>query len=420
MFENHFKNIIKSSDKYLKEILTKGQYNKLIKTLPNDKGMSNSDCVKIFSDNYLAIIKEKHQSKYKKSDKELDKFIESKNSNIKVIWGDCLNVLKKMKSESIHCMVTSPPYYNARDYSQWKDIDSYLNDMRMIIRETYRVLDNHRVWVFNVGDIFDNPNTKTKSVWGKTRLPLGAYFIKIFEEEGFTFVDDIIWDKGEVQSERHKSGSNPFPFYQYPMNCYEHILILHKHRHDLTRFPCPVCGSLKVNDNTQTEPGIQSWECKNLECFERSKSNRGKRFSLKTNLVQSNESKSGDHEIEDSFLKKWRRDISKFSPVIKINSKGKNILGHSAPFPTDIPEMAVRLFTYKGEKVLDPFAGSYTSPIVASKLGRIGIGIELNKKMYGEAIINRINSESSNLFDNDVNFDQFDLSKENPLNSQIK
>ena len=324
-----------------------------------------------------------------------------------------------MKSESIHCMVTSPPYYNARDYSQWKNIDSYLEDMRMIIRETYRVLDNHRVWVFNVGDIFDNPNTKTKSVWGKTRLPLGAYFIKIFEEEGFTFVDDIIWDKGEVQSERHKSGSNPYPFYQYPMNCYEHILILHKHRHDLTRFPCPVCGSLKVNGNTQTEPGIQSWECKNLDCFERSKSNRGKRFSLKTNLVQSNESKSEDHEIEDSYLKSWRRDISKFSPVIKINSKGKNILGHSAPFPIDIPEMAIRLFTYKGEKVLDPFAGSFTSPIVASKLGRIGIGIELNKKMYGEAIINRINNESSNLFDNNVNFDQFDLSKENPLNNQI-
>ena len=81
--------------------------------------------------------------------------------------------------------------------------------------------------------------------------------------------------------------------------------------------------------------------------------------------------------------------------------------------------MAIRLFTYKGEKVLDPFAGSFTSPIVASKLGRIGIGIELNKKMYGEAIINRINNESSNLFDNNVNFDQFDLSKENPLNNQI-
>lgn len=419
MFENHFKNIIKSSDKYLKEILTKGQYNKLIKSLPNDKSLLNSDCVKIFSDNYSAIIKDKYQAKYKKSDKKLDDFIESENSNIKVIWGDCLNVLKKMKSESIDCMVTSPPYYNARDYSQWKDIDSYLEDMRLVIRETYRVLDNHRVWVFNVGDIFDNPNNKTKSVWGKTRLPLGAYFIKIFEEEGFTFVDDIIWDKGEVQSERHKSGNNPYPFYQYPMNCYEHILIVHKHRHDLTRYPCPVCGSLKVNGNTQTEPGIQSWECKNFECFERSKSNRGKRFSVKTNFVQSNESKSKNHIIEDNYLKKWRRDISKFSPVIKINSKGKNILGHSAPFPIDIPEMAVRMFTYKGEKVLDPFAGSFTSPIVASKLGRIGIGIEMNKKMYGKAIIDRINSESSNLFDNNINYDQIDLSKLKGMNNQI-
>ena len=52
MFENHFKNIIKSSDKYLKDILTKGQYNKLIKSLPTDKKLSNSECVKIFSDNY--------------------------------------------------------------------------------------------------------------------------------------------------------------------------------------------------------------------------------------------------------------------------------------------------------------------------------------------------------------------------------
>ena len=147
--------------------------------------------------------------------------------------------------------------------------------MRDIIRETYRVLDNHKVWVFNVGDIFDNPNTKTKSVWGKTRLPLGAYFIKIFEEEGFTFVDDIIWDKGEVHSKRNKNNATPYPFYQYPYNCYEHILIFHKHRLDLTHFPCPVCGSLNVSGNTQSEPGLQSWECKNNNCFERSKSNRG-------------------------------------------------------------------------------------------------------------------------------------------------
>jgi len=106
----------------------------------------------------------------------------------------------------------------------------------LIIREAYRVLDNHRVFVFNVGDIFDNDNIQTTSTWGKRRIPLGAYFTKIFEEEGFTFVDDFIWDKGEVQSERHKNGNKPFPFYQYPMNCYEHILIFHKHRKDERKF----------------------------------------------------------------------------------------------------------------------------------------------------------------------------------------
>ena len=69
------------------------------------------------------------------------------------------------------------------------------------------------------------------------------------------------------------------------MNCYEHIFIFHKHRNDNTPYPCPVCGCLKVNGNAYSEIGLKSWECKNLECFERSKSNRGKRFSLKTNTL---------------------------------------------------------------------------------------------------------------------------------------
>lgn len=293
-----------------------------------------------------------------------------------------------MKSESIHVMVTSPPYYNAREYSQWKNLNDYLDDMRKIAKESYRVLDNNRVFVFNVGDIFDNDNLTTGSVWGKRRIPLGAYFTKIFEEEGFTFVDDFIWDKGEVQSERHKHKNKPYPFYQYPANCYEHILIFHKHRLDNTRYPCPVCGTLKVNGNTQSEIGLKSWECKNLDCFERSKSNRGKRFSLKSIMTQGRQKEK--HIIPEDFIKKFRRDIIKFSPVIKINSKGENTLGHTAPYPENIPELAVRLFSYEGESVLDPFGGSFTSVIVAKKLNRIGIGIEINKNMFRECGINNI------------------------------
>ena len=70
--------------------------------------------------------------------------------------------------------------------------------------------------------------------------------------------------------QRQQNGDAPFPFIVTPLNCYEHILIFHKHRLDNTRFPCPICGTLKVNGNTQSEPGLMSWECKNFDCPERS------------------------------------------------------------------------------------------------------------------------------------------------------
>ena len=200
MFNNYFDKIFETSKTYLKKQLNSKEFEELQKSLKKNKTKKIDECVSYFVDSYTSIIKKKYQTEYKGIDKKLEKFLKEKDSNLKIVWGDCLNVLKKMNSESVQLMVTSPPYYNARDYSQWKDINDYLKDMREIIKETFRVLDNHRVWVFNVGDIFDNPKTKTKSVWGKQRIPLGAYFINIFEEEGFTFVDDFIWDKGEPQS----------------------------------------------------------------------------------------------------------------------------------------------------------------------------------------------------------------------------
>jgi len=402
---------------YLNKIIDNDKLLQLKNNLSKGKPEKYSE-VEYFIQEYNKIIKLIHQNQYQNSDRKLNKFINSSKSNVKVIWGDCLTALKKMDSESMHLMVTSPPYYNAREYSQWRNINEYLEDMRAVIKESWRVLDNHRVWVFNVGDIFDNPKTYTKSVWGKQRIPLGAYFTKIFEEEGFTFVDDFIWDKGEVQSQRQKNADNPYPLYQYPINSYEHILIFHKHRLDDTRFPCPRCGSLKVNGNTQTEPGLQSWECKNEDCTERSASNRGKRFSKKTNITQSKLLRTPDNEIDNEFIKKWRKDIVSFSPVIKINSKGENTLGHTAPFPEFLAEFAIRMFSYKGEYVLDPFAGSFTAPKVAAEIGRNGVGVELNKKMFGDSIIKNL-KKTKNLFSNVINFEEFNLLDEAKENKQI-
>ena len=373
--------ILEKSRKYMQTIFSSSQHEEFMKRIATAcKSSSKKDIIESFIIEYVKFIKEKGQNEYD-YDVKLSEFIDN-HSKRKYIWGDCYNVLKSMKSESVHCMVTSPPYYNAREYAQWKNLNAYLGDMRKVIAECFRVLDNHRVFVFNVGDIFDNDNEYTTSTWGKRRIPLAAYFINIFEEEGFTFVDDIIWDKGEVQSERHKNNNKPYPFYQYPMNCYEHILIFHKHRKDMTRYPCPVCGTLNVNGNAYTEKGLKSWECKNRDCEQRSLNDRGKRFSLKTLQTQSNIKREGS-EIEKDYISAWRRDIKKINPVIKINSKGENIIGHTAPFPIEIPEYAVKMFSYAGEKVLDPFAGVGTSVKAAANLGRQGIGIEIDKKLEG-------------------------------------
>lgn len=389
---SHIDAIFKISNPYLRQTLDAGSYAQLRERIEPFRGEDRRMIVQEFCQIYRDIIKTNYQSQHP-YDAKLQRFIEANSRKVKIIWDDCLSAMKSMKSESIHLMVTSPPYYNARDYSQWENLECYLRDMERIIRESYRVLDNHRAFVFNVGDITGNDNMHTKSTWGSRRIPLGAYFIKMFEDIGFTFIDDIIWDKGEVQSQRHKNGDTPYPLYQYPVNCYEHILIFYKHRKDETRYPCPICGCLKVNGNAYTNVGVKSWECKNLKCFERSQANRGKRFSLRSMVMND----MRESEIPSDYIKQWRRDIVNLSPVIKINSKGENVLGHTAPFPPEIPEFAVRTLTKENEIVLDPFAGSFTSAIVAAELNRIGVGIEMNKEMFGDSIIANIHKHGHKL-----------------------
>ena len=365
-------------EKYINELtenLTEDEVNEFRKLYVK----SDKDNVDNYVQAYCSIVKKRHQNG--ENTELYDAIV--KDDSVKVIWGDCYESLKKLPSESIGLMVTSPPYYNARDYSTWKNLQSYLDDMTKIIQECYRVLDNHRVFIWNVSDVVDNDNMEDVKAWGNRKIPLPAYFIKIFEDCGFTFIDDIIWDKGEVQSSRFKN--KPYPFFQYPMNCYEHILVFHKHRLEKdVKYPCSDCGSLNVKSNSYTSKGIRSWECRNSEC-NRSENNRGKRFSLKTIMTQ-NVARQMQNKIPYEFSKTWRRDIHQLSPVIKINNKKQNKLGHTAPFPSDIPEMAVRFFSYAGDTVLDMFGGSFTTAITAKKLGRIGIGMELRKDLFEECI----------------------------------
>jgi DNA modification methylase len=84
------------------------------------------------------------------------------------------------------------------------------------------------------------------------------------------------------------------------------------------------------------------------------------------------------NNIANKLPKEWKTNIAPFSPVIKINSKGENTLGHTAPFPEDIPNFVAKVFTRSPDDiVLEPFAGSGTSLIACSKCGVKSLGIEL-------------------------------------------
>lgn len=234
-----------------------------------------------------------------------------------IIPGDCRDVLEQIP-ESITNMVTSPPYYNAREYSQWDSLYQYLHEMYEMAQKSFLKLEKGGVFFFNIGDIFDNEKIVVKSKMGEKRIPLGAYIIMIFKKVGFELLDNVIWYKGEPQSQRHKNDGNYVPYYQRPTNCYEHMFVFKKPG-----------AKLHLNEN-------------------------------KSELIKSN--------------------IQKFVPVYKIGHGGVNHYGHTAPFPKNIPQLSIGCFTNPGEIVLDPYLGSGTTIIAANKAGRTGIGIEINSE----------------------------------------
>lgn len=248
--------------------------------------------------------------------------IYSFDGKIKLIHGNSGIVLSQLKPDSIDNMVTSPPYYNAREYSQWPNLFTYLNDMYKIIVAANYALKPGGVFVYNIGDIFDNENIIVKSKMGEKRIPLGAYTILLFQKAGFEILDNVIWYKGEPQSNRHKNDGNYTPYYQRPANSYEHMFVFKKKG-----------AQLKVNNNLDS-------------------------ICLRSNLL-------------------------KFTPVFKIGKGGVNRYGHTAPFPADVPKFSINTFTNENEIVLDPFSGSLTSAITAQKNNRIGVGIEINDEYIG-------------------------------------
>jgi DNA modification methylase len=159
---------------------------------------------------------------------------------VRSILGDAFEVLGSIKEGTIDGAVTSPPYYNAREYSQWENIYNYLYEMYNINKEVYRVLKDGGVYLFNIFDYFDNEKNISLSAMGKKRMILGAYTLDIFRRIGFKCLGNIVWDKGDIEGKRGFNNGNFSPYYQSPFNCWEHIFIFVKklkHNSRDIRFP---------------------------------------------------------------------------------------------------------------------------------------------------------------------------------------
>lgn len=148
-------------------------------------------------------------------------------SDIEIINDDSAKYLQKLKPGQIGTAITSPPYYNAREYSQWNTMLMYFVDMVINCKSVYDALAPGGYYLYNIGDIVSEDNIYVVSNMSKRRVQLGFWSSMIFELAGYNLTGNILWDKGEVQSKRN-STVNLVSGYVKCINCYEHILVFRK------------------------------------------------------------------------------------------------------------------------------------------------------------------------------------------------
>lgn len=241
----------------------------------------------------------------------------------KLIIGNCMN-MEEIPDRSVHLIVTSPPYFNAPfDYEGlFKSYGQYLGVISKVAKESYRVLADGRIFVLNIDDMLIDGE----------KFPITADATRIFLDAGFRYRDRIIWKKpdGYLRISR-RSGvilQNPYPMYFYPDNLLESIIIFQKGKFDYKSIPKDIREKSKVD----------------------------------TKEIQS---------------KKWYMTLWDINNVMPNQVLEKDI----AAFPEELPYRAIKLFSYVGEIVLDPFAGSGTTMKIARQLERNSIGIEIKKSL---------------------------------------
>jgi DNA modification methylase len=285
------------------------------------------------------------------------------NYEIKV--GDSLEVLRTMDDESVHCCVTSPPYWALRNYDhdgqlgQEATPEEYVDKLVEIMSEVKRVLRSDGTLWLNLGDSYvgsgskgkykDPKNTKGRN--GQTTAKnskvqgLKPKDMVGIPADGWWLRSDIIW---------HKPNAMPIPVNDRPTSCHEHIFLLSKSKNYYYDKDA-ILEPLK-NPNRKDPPGTAG--------FGGNKHTGNKDKTL-------NNAYSGTLYDATKLKGKNKRDVWSVSTN---GYKG----AHFAVYPPKLIEPCVLAGCPDGGTVLDPFSGSGTTGVVALNNQKKYIGIELN------------------------------------------
>ena len=124
-----------------------------------------------------------------------------------IVVGDCLDVMEQMPDGCVDLVVTSPPYYNAKEYAQYDSVGKYMTRMGEAFTQACRVLRESRMCVVNISPVLVQRKKRSEQSY---RIPLPFYFVPMMEDVGFEFLDDIIWLKPEGAALNRNGG-----FYQH-------------------------------------------------------------------------------------------------------------------------------------------------------------------------------------------------------------
>ena len=261
----------------------------------------------------------------------------------RLINGDARD-LSFLDNESIHLVVTSPPYWNLKRYNEnpdqlghINDYESFLFELERVWREVFRILVPGGRLVCVVGDV-----CVSRRQFGRHLVfPLHADICVLCRKIGFDNLNPIIWHKISNASFEVENGSKflgkPYEPNAIIKNDIEFILM-------------------------QRKPG---------------------------GYRKPNEEQRKLSKIDKNNFNSWFRQIW--------NITGASTRNHPAPFPLELASRLVRMFSFHGDTVLDPFCGSGTTMIAALRYGRNSIGIDIDPD-YCRMAARYLKKESSNLF----------------------